>query len=407
MGAAGEGAVMRQADAAARPQAASGRVQAIDWLRGLVMVLMTIDHAGAKLDVHHMHGDAAHGWLPGSGLPPGEFLTRWITHVCAPAFVLLAGTALALSTEKRSARPGQTGFIVRRGLLIAALDPLWLSLCFFGAYKMAVFQVLYAIGMGLVCMAFLRRLPTWALLGGAIAIQLGGEFVGGLFPEPYPGNGVTFDRGVWQTPVRYFVGTVLFNGGPMLPHTPAMCAYPLIPWLSMMMAGWVLGRWLLATPERSNPSRALPMVGLGVALLGVFAIVRGIDGYGNWGLHRDSLAPLEWLHVAKYPPSLSYTTLELGLTCLLLAAFLRVDDGRARPWLRPLSVLGSTAFFYYLLHVALIQFVGLKLLHIDPTTHGLTKTWVGAALTVLALYPLCVQYRRYKAAHPDGWTRYI
>jgi uncharacterized membrane protein len=349
MGAAGEGAAMRQAEVAARPQAASGRVQAIDWLRGLVMVLMTIDHAGATLDVHHMHGDKAATWVAGSGLPPGEFLTRWITHICAPAFVLLAGAALALS--------------------------------------------------------FLRRLPTWALLGGAFAIQLGGELVGGFFPNPYP-HGAHFDPSVWQTPVRYVIGTLLFNGGPMLPHTPSMCAYPLVPWLSMMMAGWVLGRWLLATPARPNPSRALPMAAIGVALLGVFAIVRGIDGYGNWGLYRESMAPLQWLHVAKYPPSLSYTTLELGLAFLLLAGLLRLDDGRPRPWLRPLGVLGATAFFYYLLHIALIQVVRLAL-HIDTQTYGLTKTWVGAALTVVALYPLCVQYRRYKAAHPDGWTRYI
>jgi uncharacterized membrane protein len=380
--------------AAAAPVAATAprmRVQAIDWLRGLVMVLMTIDHVGAKLDAHHMHGDAAASWTRGSALPAGEFLTRWITHLCAPTFVLLAGAALALSIEKRRDRPGQTAFIVKRGLLIAALDPLWMSLGFVD-YAFWVFQVLYAIGMSMVAMAFLRRLPSWALLGGAIAIQLGGEWVGGLFPGPW---GAT-----------YSVGVLLFNSGPFTQTIRTYCAYPLVPWLSIMMAGWVLGRWVLATRQRAPAWRAGRLAALGVALVAIFVLVRGLDGYGNWGLHRDSMAFLQWLHVAKYPPSLSYCALELGLAFLLLAAFVAVDDGRPRPLLAPLSVLGATAFFFYVLHVHLLS-VAIWPLHLDRETWGLTKTWIGTPLLLLALYPLCVRYRRYKAAHPDGWTRYI
>ncbi|HEX9102181.1 MAG TPA: hypothetical protein VF997_08265, partial [Polyangia bacterium] len=183
-------------------------------------------------------------------------------------------------------------------------------------------------------------------------------------------------------------------------------AYPLVPWLSIMMAGWVLGRWLLETRGRDHAARARTLALVGVALLAVFAVVRGVDGYGNWGLYRDSLSPLQWLHVAKYPPSLSYTTLELGLAFLLLALFFRLEDGRERPALRPLLVLGSTAFFYYLLHAHLLNAVA-QLAHADRNQHGLLKTWVAAALVLVVLYPLCTRYRRYKAAHPDGWTRYI
>ena len=141
------------------------RIRAIDWLRGLVIALMTVDHAGNIYDAAHMHGDAAFRWVVGSPLPAGEFLTRWITHLCAPSFLLLAGASLALSTEKRGDRPGQTAFIVKRGLLIAALDPLWMGLGFgFGAWDRFPLQVLYAIGMSFVVMAALRRLPSVALL---------------------------------------------------------------------------------------------------------------------------------------------------------------------------------------------------------------------------------------------------
>src|SRR5438477_4550596 len=120
------------------------RVRAVDWLRGLVMVLMTIDHAGSRLDAHHLHGDRAAGWMRGMALPAGEFLTRWITHLCAPTFVLLAGASVALSMERRRDQRGQTAFLVTRGLLILALDTLWMSLAF-TQYQVFVFQVLYAI----------------------------------------------------------------------------------------------------------------------------------------------------------------------------------------------------------------------------------------------------------------------
>jgi uncharacterized membrane protein len=335
-----------------------------------------------------MHGDAAHGWLPGSPLPAGEFLTRFITHICAPAFVLLAGTSLALSSEKRRNEPGQTAFIVKRGLLIAVLDPIWMSLGFVG-YRIVIFQVLYAIGMSLVCMAYLRRLSSRTLLALAVAIQLFGEL----------SSRVRFDA-----QPMHAIWCFLFVGGPAF--RPAIVAYPLIPWLSIMMAGWVLGRWVLETRALDHRARARTLAVIGVALLVVFAVVRGLDAYGNWGLYRDSLEPLQWLHVAKYPPSLSYTTLELGLTFLLLALFFQIEDTRPRPLLRAFSIFGATAFFYYLWHAHLLNLVSLLAKH-DHNRHGLLKTYVAAALVLVALYPLCVRYRKYKAAHPDSWTRYI
>ena len=363
------------------------RIRAIDWVRGLVMMLMTVDHAGTMFDAAHMHGDNGARWVPGSPLPAGEFLTRWITHLCAPTFVLLAGASLALSAEKRRDQPGQTAFIVKRGLLILALDPLWMSLSF-AHYRIFVFQVLYAIGLSLVCMAALRRLSSTALLVGAAAIQLGGELSARWHPEGQP----------WHA-----LWAFLFVGGEVFPR--AFCAYPLVPWLSLMMLGWVLVRWLIEPRPRQLRVRALAIVG--VALLGVFAVVRGVDGYGNWGLHRDSIDFLQWLHVAKYPPSLAFTSLELGLAFCVLAGFMAVDDP-ARPLraLAPLSLFGATAFFFYLLHSHLMAAFQ-SIFELDNKQNGLEKTWIAAGVTVVVLAWPCWLYRRYKAAHPDSWTRYI
>lgn len=363
------------------------RVRAIDWLRGLVIALMTVDHSGTIFDAAHMHGDSAARWVVGSALPPGEFLTRWVTHLCAPVFMLLAGASLAFSEQKRTGEPGQSRFIVTRGLLIAALDPLWMSLGFAG-YKWFVFQVLYAIGLSMVCMAWLRKLSTKTLVVAALAIQLFGELADAWRPAGQPWHAL------WG---------FLFLGGKVFDR--AFCPYPLVPWLSVMMLGLVLGRWLLEPRTNGHRPRSLATLGLGLLL--VFGVVRGVDGYGNWNLHRDSLELLQWLHVAKYPPSLAYMSLELGLGLCLLALFLWLDEpGKARPLFAPLSLLGSTAFFYYLLHVHLMAGVQ-ALFTFDTHAGGLAKTWVAAALAIAALAGPCWLYRRYKAAHPSGWARYI
>ncbi len=363
------------------------RIRAIDWLRGLVVALMTVDHSGNVFDFGHLHGDNGAKWVVGSPLPAGEFLTRWVTHLCAPVFVLLAGASLALSAEKRVGQPGQTRFIVTRGLFIAALDPLWMSLGF-AKYDRIIFQVLYAIGLSMVCMAALRKLPSRVLLGLAVGLQGLGELSDRWHPTAEPFHAL------WG---------YLFVGGAIAGK--AVCPYPLLPWLSVMMFGWVLGRWLLE--PRSNQERARTMALVGLALLVVFVVVRGLDGYGNWNLHRESNDLLQWLHVAKYPPSLSYCSLELGLGLLAFAGFLWCDEpGKPRVALAGLALLGSTAFFYYLWHVHLMA--GLEAIAgFDRTTDGLAKTWLGAAFTLAVLAGPCVWYRRYKTAHPDGWTRYV
>jgi uncharacterized membrane protein len=363
------------------------RIRAIDWLRGLVIALMTVDHSGSIFDAAHMHGDTAVFWKVGSPLPAGEFLTRWVTHLCAPTFFALAGASLAISAARRPDDASQTRFIVTRGLLIAALDPIWMGLGFAGWQRFPL-QVLYGLGMSMVCMAALRKLPTIAIAAIATAIQLLGELTSAWHPQSQPWAGL-------------FAAT--FSAGPVAGKF--FCIYPLVPWLSMMMLGWVLGRFLLARPERPEQVRALALTG--VTMLLAFVAVRGLDGYGNWNLHRDSLEVLQWLHASKYPPSLSYTLLELGIASLLLALFLALDDPKEpRPSLQFFGLLGSTALFYYLLHVHLMSVTQLTLA-LDTRTDGLLKTWAIAALVIGALAWPCARYRQYKREHPDGWARYI
>jgi uncharacterized membrane protein len=370
--------------------AKSTRIASIDWMRGLVMVLMVIDHASMAYDAGHLDEDSAlYAGAATMALPPAEFLTRWMTHICAPTFVFLAGVALALSVERRVAK-GVNAWqidknILARGAIIALLDPTLISL---GSGRWT-FQVLLAIGLAMMCMAPLRRLPSWALLALGLGWIAGGEYVTDWFWNP-PGS---------SSPLAaLFVAT--YGSATMI------IKYPLIPWLAMMMLGWVLGRHIVRFnlgTARVSPRTVLLVAG--VAALVVFAVVRDLHGYGDMFLHRADNTWEQWLHLSKYPPSLTYTTLELGLMCVGLALLMTIEPIIGVRQNGVFLVYGQTAMFFYLVH---------RLTFEIPATYfglrgagDLTTTYIVAAAMLVVLYPACRWYRSFKAAHPDSFLKYI
>ena len=181
-------------------------------------------------------------------------------------------------------------------------------------------------------------------------------------------------------------------------------AYPALHWLMVMLLGFCFGNALLVAPrEPTRLTRPLLVWG-GAALVG-FAIVRGRNGYGNMGLYREDGSLVQWLHVSKYPPGLSYLSLELGLCFLCLAGFFWLSARRPPRPANLLLVLGQTPLFFYLLHFPLLV-LSARLLGVESRL-GLGATFLGAAGAVLVLYPACRAYRRYKAAHKSGWARFI
>jgi uncharacterized membrane protein len=365
--------------------AKEGRLVAIDWLRGVVMVLMTLDHSSDAFNAGRLFTDSVA--LDRQPLPAADFFTRWASHICAPTFVFLAGTSLALSVARRS-KDGEsdhsiTRYIVLRGLLIAAFE-LWMSLVF-GGGRLLVLQVLYALGLGMVCMAFLRRLSTGWLLGLALA--------GWLLSEPLAQLAAGVE-GPLAIPAK-----LLFVFGRLAPW--AVVGYPLFPWLCTMVLGFCFGRWLLLQrPEHQAQRAAQLLLRCGLLLLGLYLVLRAMNGLGNMGLYRHDASLVQWLHVSKYPPSLSYWGLELGLAALLLSlAF------AARLAWAPVVLLGQTALFYYLLHAHLLDAASYALgMH---KSAGLLATYVATVGAVLVLLPVCSWYRGYKRAHPHGWPQYI
>jgi uncharacterized membrane protein len=390
---------------AAAPAKAStaSRIAAIDWMRGLVMILMIIDHASMAFDGNHVaHDSAFYADAMTMALPAGEFITRWITHLCAPTFVFLAGTALALSIERRVAKGVKASEIDRtlitRGAIIALFDLTIISL---GSGYLNL-GVLLAIGLSFMCMAFLRRLPTWGLLALAFGWIAFGEYFTGLRWHP-PGSAPPLTSFFMATgvapPFTAFFTDAGAPGG-------VVNKYSLFPWLTMMILGWVFGRHMLqwdARKTRVSPIRLLTLAGA-VALV-VFVIVRAQQGYGDMFLHRADDSWQQWLHVSKYPPSLTYYALELGILWLCLALLMRIEPVIGVRKNGMFLVFGQTAMFFYLVHRLVLEvpatYFGLR------GVGDLSTTYIVAVVMLALLYPACRWFRTTKAAHPDSFLKYL
>jgi uncharacterized membrane protein len=371
---------------------------ALDQLRGLVMLLMTVDHASDMVNAGRFVTDAAWMWKPGSPIPAAQFVLRWVTHLCAPTFVFLAGVGIALSSRKRLAR-GESSLaidraLVIRGLFIARLDPVWMSPVMMEG-EGVLFQVLYAIGASMLLMAALRHLPDWLLCTLGVVICVASEACvnvlrGGHAPELLPALLLTAGRFPLQLgPLQSFI-----------------VAYPVLPWLALMLLGHACANWL-ASQSGAAAERGLRYAGC--AALAVFALLRGLNAYGNMGLLRDSASPLQWLHVSKYPPSLTYVTLELGIAALLLSLLYRINE-RPRSALmeaplRALTILGRAALFYYVLHIHLMA--ALTWLLGVHRAGAVGASLILAAFTVGLLSLPVARYQRHKTDHPNAVTRLL
>jgi uncharacterized membrane protein len=371
----------------ARPQ----RLASLDWMRGFVMILMIIDHASMAFNGSRLAVDSAGMYEIGTALPLDQFFTRWISHICAPTFVFLAGTALALSVERRLARGKSSWSIDRdmliRGLFIALLDPTLISL---GSGRFT-FQVLYAIGVAMMLLVPLRRLPGWLLLTLGLAWMVCGELITVLFWNP--------EVGLRSVIAALTVGIYF--------QPDLKIVYPLFPWLAIMVLGWVFGQYLARYRSGAqvllSPVRLL--CGTGLILLGLFALVRGTNDYGNMFLLRQDGSLVQWLFVSKYPPSLSFMSLELGLMFLCLALFMVVENIVTVRKNGPLLVFGQTALFFYLVHRLVLE--GIAHWFEYRGFGNLEETYITATVMLVALYPLCLWYRKAKQSHPQSLLRFI
>ena len=387
------------------------RLAAIDWMRGFVMVLMAIDHASQMWNAGRVASDSAYlanlfvegaYWIPGTDLDAAQFFTRWITHLCAPTFLFLSGTSLAMSFEKRRAQGMAEGeldrhLLIRAGVILGCEGLLSLM----AGTGVLMLQVLFAIGASMIAMVLLRRLPTSVLLAIGIAWLAGSELVLMRF-FPIPADLSTGAVGHFST-----WATLLFvpGNGELVANS-----YPMTHWLAMMLLGWAFGRHLLAQPAteqgRQETEKLLLLCGMTALLL--WSFLRSQNGYGNMGLLRDDTSVVQFLHMSKYPPALVYSLMELGLMALGLVVCLRTERRLSKPPnpKNPLLLYGQTALFFYMLHFVLLGGAAMAITG-GMMLRGLSETWLAAAGVLVVLYPACVWFRDLKRRHPTSFLQYI
>ncbi|MCC6782421.1 MAG: DUF1624 domain-containing protein [Planctomycetes bacterium] len=374
----------------------SHRIAAIDRLRGIVMVIMASDHASHAYYADAVMRDTA--FLPSwsDPLPTLPFLFRWLSHLCAPVFVFLAGASIALGAARCGDRDSQRRFdrdLLLRGLLLIALELSFISAVWGAAFETRfVCQVLWAIGSSMIAMIALRRLPI------AAALALGALLAAGI-EAPLLSAASENNDGSPGLPIALFV-----SGG--FGQTVAV-VYPTLPWLAVMLFGHAFGSHLARGGSGLRAAALGALLGLGTW----FGVELG-DGYGNLGMVGTHDSWLRWLQVSKYPPSLGFVGLELGLGCALLMGLFAIER---RPGVRPsengpLLVLGQTALFFYVLHIAILEGSGAllrALLGGDAVAGGLPRTLLATFATVALLWPAGVWFRAVRRRRAGSWLRLI
>jgi uncharacterized membrane protein len=360
------------------------RIAAIDWMRGIVMVLMALDHASIFFNQGRVAIDTIVSHVVGSSFVTEQFFTRWITHLSAPTFVFLTGTAMALSIHQRREK-GMDSKAIDQDLLIRGAFIVLLDVMVFSFAEDKLFlQVLYAIGVSMMLMALLHHLNRHVLLFCTLILIFGGEAFTRLYWQPHG------DVPLW----------LALTFAPWFSEYLTVL-YPAIPWLAIMMLGWVLGNWLTTRKEEAWPVVRVLLI-TGLLSLTCFLLVRGLNGYGNMLLYREDASLIQWLHVSKYPPSLTYISLELGLMAILLATLVWLTPKIGVRRYDPILVFGQTALFFYLAH-----FVVLGMLTLFMERAGLGQTYLAALIALIILYPICCAYRALKWRYPDSLLRFV
>lgn len=396
------------------------RIASIDIARGLVMVIMALDHTRDFLDTW----SRTHQPTDLSVTTPLLFFTRWITHFCAPAFVFLAGTSIAIQLA-RSTNPRSTrNWLLRRGLILIAVE---FTIMNFGfsfdpKFPVLIFEVIGTIGAGMILLSLLSRLSIrWLLPITALIF-----FCHDLLPFPPP-MAMSAPN---SSPTLGILRALAWSPGNFqaTSHLLIIIAYPILPWLGIMLTGFIAGRWF--NPPQKERKRLFLRTGL--IALGLFIVLRLINSYGDpepWSAQKTPLfTVLSFLNVNKYPPSLDFSLFTLGGLCLVLAAAEpRSPQNLSNPLSRILLVFGRVPLFYFIVHFYLIHLLvpiiaaaqGYNLTRISfgafqfgpPATAGSLPTWCTYPIwiaVVAVMYPLSRWYGRYKTTHPEKtWLRYF
>ena len=361
----------------------------VDLLRGLIIVFMALDHANHF--VAHQHSTGEYWGGPAPVFPSTlAFLTRLVTHYCAPGFFFLMGVGMALFAGSRRSQGWSERKIIQHFMLRGSILILLQLLLVNGIWGLGPFPfppiyigVLFALGGGMILSSFLLRLKPPALLLIAFTFFIGTEL---LHPDPALWNLLEADP---------FNLILLRSGG----TGTFWSNYPILPWLELILLGMVFGQWM-----RSNQAQAYRRTAImGLTFLAVFMALRLLDGFGNIR-PRPGDSWMDFLNLVKYPPSMTFTLFTMGGNLLLLWAFARLSK-RVLRFLGALAVFGRVPLFVYILHLPLYLLLGRLL---TPGGSPLGIMYLIWLFGLACLYPLALWYGHFKQRQvPDSLLRFL
>ncbi|NNC45855.1 MAG: DUF1624 domain-containing protein [Winogradskyella sp.] len=384
----------------------SHRIESIDILRGIVMVIMALDHVR---DYFH-YGSFFIDPTNLETTTPTLFFTRFITHYCAPVFIFLAGTSAYLYGQKNGQK-ALSKFLFTRGIWLVFLEIVLNNLIWwFDIYfSMIALQVIWAIGLCMIVLSILIKLPYKLILGFGLILIFGHNLLDGIVMQ-----GRDLGSILWY----------IFHQMQFLPigsQRVVIIAYPILPWIGVICTGYALGK--LYTSTFSQTLRRKYLVYLGVIALTLFFVIRGINAYGDlvpWTSQKNTTYTiLSFFNVTKYPPSLAFLLVTLGPALILLAGLENIKNRMTNFFL----VFGRVPFMYYFLHVLVIHLLAMVAVVIQGrpwydmiiTSSNFKNAllidygfslWVvyGVWISViLLLYPISKRYMIYKINHKEKW----
>lgn len=370
------------------------RIAVIDVMRGLVMLIMLFDHVRETIFLQHQVGDP----MAVAGIDPALFFTRLAAHFCAPMFVFLTGLSAWLYAHPASGPRGAAGFLFKRGVLLIVLELVFVNFAWSGAWPPAVLylQVIWVIGVAMIALALLHRLPLPLLAALGLAIVAGQHLLDGL--PVAPGGAAHY---LWTLLLRR--GYLVADGAMKI-----KVSYPLLPWIGVILLGYAAGPLYGHGFDAARRRRCLLAIGAGSLVL--LAVLRGCNLYGEalpWVAGETALrSVMSWLNFTKYPPSLDFVMLTLGGGLLGLAWF----EPRSNWFTRACATFGGAPMFYYLLHLyllLLLQTGATALLGRRYDAADLWQVWLLALLMMPVLYLPCRAFANFKRTSKQAWVRYF
>ncbi|PHV32650.1 hypothetical protein CSQ94_14870 [Janthinobacterium sp. BJB312] len=380
------------------PATLRARIAVIDVMRGLVMLIMLFDHVRETFFLHHQVSDP----MDAAHVDPALFFTRLAAHVCAPMFVFLTGLSAWLYAHPAAGPRSATGFLFKRGLLLVVLELVFVNFAWMGTFTPAILylQVIWVIGLAMMALAVLHKLPLKVLVVLGVAIIAGQHLFTWLHAE--------------EGSLGYYLLTVLLQRGYLVADgaMKIKVSYPLLPWIGVIVLGYAAGPLYARGVSAEGRRRLLLALGGGSLLL--LAVLRGFNIYGEtlpWVAGDTALrTAMSVMNFTKYPPSLDFLLFTLGLGLLGMAWLESVDN-----WFtRACATFGGAPMFYYLLHLYLLLLIGTTLTAVLGANHGarygvehIWQVWLIALALMPVLYFPCRAFANYKRTSKQAWVRYF